>query len=95
MMHRKAHAGDAVRVGEDRFYLRSTIDEFVVVARGVAAGAPQGRFTLARFRDDAGIGRALAAQVLEAMDRLGVTQRIGDARVLRMRAPAPSPTNHH
>jgi selenocysteine-specific elongation factor len=95
MMHRKAHAGDAVRVGEDRFYLRSTIDEFIVVARGVAAGAPQGRFTLARFRDDAGIGRALAAQVLEAMDRLGVTQRIGDARVLRIRTAAPSFTNHH
>jgi selenocysteine-specific elongation factor len=99
MLHRKAQAGEAVRVGDERFYLRSTIDEFIVVARGAAADAPQGRFTLARFRDDAGIGRALAAQVLEAMDRLGLTQRIGDARVLRMRTvtPPPSlpPTNHH
>jgi hypothetical protein len=72
-----------VRVNDERFYLRSTMDDFISVARHVAAAEPQGRFTLARFRDDAGIGRALAAQVLEAMDRLGVTQRVADARVLR------------
>jgi selenocysteine-specific elongation factor len=83
VLHRKARAGEAVRVNDERFYLRSTMDDFISVARHVAAAEPQGRFTLARFRDDAGIGRALAAQVLEAMDRLGVTQRVADARVLR------------
>ena len=92
VLHDKAKAGLAVRVGDDRFYLRSTIDEFVAVARTVAQAAPQGRFTLARFRDDAGIGRALAAQVLEAMDRLGITQRVADARVLR--APTRQPGEH-
>jgi selenocysteine-specific elongation factor len=83
MLHRKAQAGEAVRVNEERFYLRGTMDEFIAVARDAARSAPQGRFTLGRFRDDAGIGRALAAQVLETMDRLGVTQRVADARVLR------------
>jgi selenocysteine-specific elongation factor len=83
MLHRKAQAGEAVRINEERFYLPATMDEFIAAARDAARGAPQGRFTLGRFRDDAGIGRALAAQVLETMDRLGVTQRVADARVLR------------
>jgi len=91
MLHRKAKSGDAVRVDDERFYLRGTMDEFIAVARDVARSAPQGRFTLARFRDGAGIGRALAAHVLEAMDRLGVTQRIGDARVLRAPASPSQP----
>jgi selenocysteine-specific elongation factor len=83
MLHGKSKAGEAVRVGDDRFYLRATMDEFAAVARALAKTEPQGRFTLARFRDEAGIGRALAAHVLEAVDRLGVTRRVGDARVLR------------
>jgi selenocysteine-specific elongation factor len=79
----KAKAGEAVRVGDDRIYLRSTMDDFITAARQAARAAPQGRFTLANFRDASGIGRALAAHVLEAMDRIGATQRIGDARVMR------------
>jgi selenocysteine-specific elongation factor len=88
MLHRKAQAGDMVRVNEDRFYLRCTIDQFIRVARDVAHTLPDGRFTAGKFRDGAGIGRALAVQVLEALDRLGVTQRVADARVLRARVPS-------
>jgi len=83
MLHRRARAGDAIRVGETRFYLRGTIDEFIVVAQDVARSKADGRFTAADFRDAAGIGRGLAIEVLEALDRQGVTQRIGDHRVLR------------
>lgn len=83
LMHRKAQEGVAVRMGEGRFFLRTTIDEFVQVARQVAQAAPGQRFTAGRFRDGAGIGRALAVQVLEALDRLGLTQRVADERVLR------------
>ncbi|VTU32749.1 SelB translation factor [Variovorax sp. SRS16] len=83
MLHRKAQAGDAVRVNDERFYLRATTDEFIEVARGVAQAMPEGRFTAGQFRDGAGIGRALAVQVLEALDRLGITRRVGDVRMLR------------
>jgi selenocysteine-specific elongation factor len=38
---------------------------------------------VAAFRDRAGIGRGLAVEVVECLDRLGVTQRIGDVRVMR------------
>ncbi|VTU27509.1 SelB translation factor [Variovorax sp. PBS-H4] len=92
MLHRKAQAGDAARVGDDRFFLRSTMDEFIHVARGVAHAVPDGRFTAGKFRDGAGIGRALAVQVLETLDRLGVTQRVADVRVLRAR-PSSEPSS--
>lgn len=93
MLHAKAQAGDTVRVGDDRFYLRTTIDEFTQLARAVAQSSPGGRFTAGAFRDAAGIGRALAVQVLETLDRIGVTQRVADVRVLRAPAwPIPSPS---
>jgi selenocysteine-specific elongation factor len=82
MLHRRSKAGDAVRVSDARFYLRSTMEGFIEAARQVAVDAPDGRFTAAMFRDQAGVGRQLAIQVLEAMDRLGVTRRVADARVL-------------
>jgi selenocysteine-specific elongation factor len=83
MLYRKAQAGGAVRVTDDRFYARATIDEFIGVARATAQGVPDGRFTAAKFRDEAGIGRSLAVLVLEALDRIGATQRVGDVRVMR------------
>jgi selenocysteine-specific elongation factor len=92
MLHRRAKAGDALRVGETRFYLRGTIDEFIVVAQEVARSKPEGRFTAAHFRDAAGVGRGLAIEVLEVLDRLGVTQRIADERILRPR-PLTGPAN--
>jgi hypothetical protein len=49
----------------------------------VAESSPGGRFTVAQFRDRAGVGRMLSVDILESLDRLGVTQRVGDARVLR------------
>lgn len=93
MLHRKAQSGDAVRVSDERFYSRVTVDEFIRVAHATAQAVPGGRFTAAKFRDGAGIGRALAVQVLEALDRIGVTQRVADARVLRDRTAAPHPTS--
>jgi len=43
----------------------------------------QGEFTIADYRDQAGIGRNLAIEVLEYFDRLGLTRREGDARAVR------------
>jgi selenocysteine-specific elongation factor len=41
--------------------------------------------TLARFRDELGVGRKTAQLYLERFDADGVTRRVGDARVLRRR----------
>jgi len=58
------------------------MESFAAVAAGLASSAPNARFTAAHFKDEAGIGRNLCIKVLEALDRIGVTRRIGDDRVV-------------
>ena len=56
-------------------------------------------FTAAQYRDATGVGRGLAIEILEFLDTLGITQRIGDARKMRKdfvpilgaAEPAPAP----
>ena len=60
----------------------------------LARTMPGGRFTAARFRDASGIGRALAVQVRESLDRQGITRRIGDERLLREAYPSHTPSLH-
>ena len=45
--------------------------------------APIKLFTAAQYRDATGIGRTLAIEILEALDSLMITQRVGDARKMR------------
>lgn len=79
---RYARSGLLVRVAPERFYLCETMESFAAVAAGLASSAPNARFTAAHFKDEAGIGRNLCIKVLEALDRIGVTRRIGDDRVV-------------
>jgi hypothetical protein len=89
MLYGRSRSGDTVRVGDNRFYLSATIEEFADLARRVALEQAGQRFTAAVFRDHAGIGRTLAIEVLEALDRLGITQRLADVRVIREQARNP------
>lgn len=82
MLYRRAVLGDVVAIGLNRFYLREAMDQFIEIARNIAASEPDGRFTAARFRDSASVGRTLAIQILEAMDRLGATRRVADVRIV-------------
>jgi selenocysteine-specific elongation factor len=98
-LHRKSKTGELIRVGDHRFYPRATLASLAAVANATAASRPDGQFSAAHFRDAAGIGRSLAIEILESLDRLGVTQRIGDARKMRKdfvpilgpAAPKPEP----
>jgi selenocysteine-specific elongation factor len=81
-LQRKAQTGEVIRVTPDRFYLRATMAAFAAIAQDTA-NAAGGRFTVAQFRDRTGTGRSIAVPVLESLDRLGITQRIGDLRALR------------
>jgi selenocysteine-specific elongation factor len=56
----------------------------------VAECASAGEITLARFRDLVGTGRRDAQLLLERFDRDGLTRRVGDARVVRRAAVAPT-----
>ncbi|MCP4043444.1 MAG: hypothetical protein GY731_16060, partial [Gammaproteobacteria bacterium] len=49
--------------------------------RALACIQTHGSMTLARFRDEIGCGRELAMQVLEYLDRVGVTRREGNTRL--------------
>jgi selenocysteine-specific elongation factor len=47
----------------------------------LAATAPQGAFTAVAFNARTGVGRNLTIQILEYLDKIGATRRVGDARV--------------
>jgi selenocysteine-specific elongation factor len=82
-LHRKSRTGEVLRVPPDRFYPRPTMATLAATAHALARSAPGGTFTAAQYRDATGIGRGLAIEVLECLDTLGITQRIGDARKAR------------
>ena len=82
-LYRKSRTNELIRVGAERFYPRATLAQLAALAQTVAQAASGGQFTVAQFRDASGIGRTLAMEILECLDRLGITQRIGDIRKMR------------
>jgi selenocysteine-specific elongation factor len=82
-LYRKARTGEVVRVAGDRFYPRATLAALASVAQATAQSQANGLFTAAQFRDATGLGRSLAIEILECLDTLGITQRMGDARKMR------------
>ena len=82
-LHRKAKSGEVMKVTADRFYARSTLATLAAVAQATAQAQANGQFTAGQYRDSTGVGRSLAIEILEFLDTLGITQRIGDARKMR------------
>ena len=82
-LYRQMKAGNLYRVGAERFYLKSTMATLAATAQATFAGQPNGLFTAAQYRDATGIGRTLAIEILETLDTLMITQRVGDARKMR------------
>ncbi len=78
LLKRAARMGKLHPVADNRFFLPSALDELADVARALDAGAEG--FDVKSFRDTAGIGRNLAIEVLEYLDALQVTKRVGDRR---------------
>jgi selenocysteine-specific elongation factor len=81
-LHRKSRSGEVMRVPPARFYPRATLATLAATAHALARANPNG-FTAAQFRDATGTGRGLAIEILEFLDTLAITQRIGDARKAR------------
>jgi selenocysteine-specific elongation factor len=79
-----ARRGDIEEVAPDHFFLRATVAEMVSISQRLSD--PQGTlFNAASFRDHLGegslnAGRKVAIQVLEFLDRHGITVRRGDVR---------------
>jgi selenocysteine-specific elongation factor len=82
MLHRKVKQGELYRVSSERFFSRANFIHFATLARQLVLASPTQTFIAAQFRDQAGVNRVLAIEILEVLDRLGVTQRVGDTRKL-------------
>ncbi|HUF82938.1 MAG TPA: selenocysteine-specific translation elongation factor [Burkholderiales bacterium] len=100
-LHRKSRSGEVLRVPPARFYPRATLATLAATAHALARSCPGGAFTAAQYRDATGVGRTLAIEILECLDTLGITQRIGDTRkprkdfapILGAAEPARAPAN--
>ncbi|MBE9606936.1 selenocysteine-specific translation elongation factor [Acetobacteraceae bacterium H6797] len=75
-----ARLGRLDQIAHDHFFLRATTIEMVGLARDVARLAEDGWISAALFRDRMDNGRKVAIQILDFLDRHGVTLRRGDLR---------------
>jgi selenocysteine-specific elongation factor len=74
--------GRVAPVAANRFFLPETIARLADLAAALAEDSPEQSFTASLFKDRSGIGRNLTIEVLEYLDAIGVTRRVGDARVV-------------
>lgn len=79
---RMQRSGELIAVAPNRYYLPSQVEGLVAVARQLVADSPSGSFNAAQYRDASGIGRNLTIQVLEYLDRAGVTRFVREQRFL-------------
>ncbi len=85
LMKLLARMGKVDEVAHDHFFLRATVAEMVALAHALAETAQGREFTASAFRDRIeqgghAVGRKVAIQILEFLDRHGVTLRRGDLR---------------
>jgi selenocysteine-specific elongation factor len=80
-----ARMGRVDEIAPDHFFLRSVISEIVAVVAELSRSVPEHGFAAADLRDRLQNGRKVAIQILEFLDRHGVTLRRGDYRRLNPR----------
>ena len=79
---RAARAGSR-RVADNRFFLPETVGAPGRDRRASwPTASPRGQLYRGAFKDRSGIGRNLTIEVLEYLDRIGATRRVGDARIV-------------
>jgi selenocysteine-specific elongation factor len=76
-----ARLGEVYQVAHDHFFLQAAVVDLARVAAELAHD--QGVIRAAPFRDQIGVGRKLAIQILEFFDRVGYTRRVRDDHLLR------------
>ena len=81
-LRRVVAVGLAFEVAHDHFYLREAVASLAEVAHQTAE-RHGGTLATSEFRDRIGVGRKIAIQILEFLDKHGVTVRKGDGRVIR------------
>jgi selenocysteine-specific elongation factor len=79
---RAERMGRVARVADNRFFLPETLARLAEIARQLAEESADATFSAAMFNDRSGVGRNLTIRILEYLDRMGVTRRAGDARIV-------------
>jgi selenocysteine-specific elongation factor len=82
-LKRLQRVGSVLELAPDHFFPCETVAEMAGIAAALAKDDSAGRLTAAAFRDRLGNGRKVAIQILEYFDRVGLTARTGDVRVVR------------
>ena len=83
--------GRLARVAPNRFFPPETVEALIEIGRAMTEEAEEAGFTAATFNKRTGIGRNLTIEVLEYLDRIGVTKRTGDLRhIVRQDQPGVS-----
>jgi selenocysteine-specific elongation factor len=83
LLKRYERFGRIAPVAGNRYFLPEAVVRLALIARELAECDPNGAFTAASFKDRSGVGRNLTIEILEYLDRIGVTRRVGDARVMQ------------
>ncbi|HSM46051.1 MAG TPA: SelB C-terminal domain-containing protein, partial [Acidimicrobiia bacterium] len=78
VLHLKIRTGELIRISDDLLYLPSQIEDLLSHMSELGED-----FTVAEFRDAAGLSRKYAVPILEWADKEGLTFRRGDTRSLR------------
>ena len=82
-LKRLQRVGLLIEVAPDHFFLRETVAEMATIAAEAARNDPGSQLTAASFRNRLDNGRKVAIQILEYFDRIGLTARAGDVRLVR------------
>jgi selenocysteine-specific elongation factor len=82
LLKRAERLGRVAKVADNRFYLPAILGQLADIARELAEASPEGAFTAQLFKDRSGVGRNMTIHILEYLDRMGATRRIGDARIV-------------
>jgi selenocysteine-specific elongation factor len=82
LLRRAERLGRVFKVADNRYFLPASLERLIAIARDLADASPDGSFTAAVFKDRTGVGRNLSIEILEFLDKIGVTRRVGDARIV-------------
>ena len=78
-MNELVKTGLLVHVANHRYYLPNQLKDVAKIVKSMAASGP---LTVRGFRDETGIGRNVAIEVLEYFDSKGFTRRQGNDRII-------------
>ena len=83
LLDRYTRFGRLIRLSANRCYLPTTLQAIEKIADELAETGEDAAFTAAEFNRRTGVGRNLAIEMLEYLDRAGVTVRLGELRYMR------------